>query len=325
MMIRHVSSPTNEQLDAARRVVADYLVPTPTARIFLRGRPVLAKLESLQPTGAFKIRGALSAIDAARRDDPTGAVITSSAGNHGLGIAHAANLLNVPATVVVPANASEAKVKKLLGYNIELIQFGSSYDEAQSRALELAEQRAIRYISPFNDTNVIAGQATVFDEMLLQAPELEHLVVSVGGGGLISGVLMSRDYHGRSDITVTGVQPVESSAMYHVLRGMRMSEVVHHATIADGLAGGGDEGAITNELIARHHVPLVLVPEIEIRRAVREAVEVNGLVLEGSATAAYAAITTNLIDDTTSRVGFIASGRNISHELLLALLHEPLA
>ncbi len=325
MMIRHVSPTTNEQLDAARRVVADHLAPTPTVTIFLRCRPVLAKLESLQPTGAFKIRGALSAVDASRREDPTGAVITSSAGNHGLGIAHAATLLGVPATVVVPANASVAKVKKLLSYNIELIQYGSSYDDAQTRALELAQERGIRYISPFNDTNVIAGQSTVFDEMLAQAPGLEHVVVPVGGGGLISGVLMSRDYHERGDIKVTGVQPQESSAMYHVLRGMKMADVVHHPTIADGLAGGGDEGAVTNELIARHNVPLLLVEEIAIRRAVREVAEVNGLVLEGSATTAYAAITENLVDDATSRIGFIASGRNISHELLVELLQEPLA
>ena len=97
--------------------------------------------------------------------------------------------------------------------------------------------------------------------MLLQAPEIEHVVVPVGGGGLISGVLLSRDGNGRSDVRVTGAQPMESSAMYHVLRGARMSEIVHRPTIADGLAGGGDEGAITNELIARNEVPLVLVED----------------------------------------------------------------
>jgi threonine dehydratase len=97
-MIRHVSAPTAEQLQAARRVVADHLVPTPTVTLSLRGRPVLAKLECLQITGAFKIRGALAAIDAAHREDPQGAVITSSAGNHGLGIAHAASILGVRLT-----------------------------------------------------------------------------------------------------------------------------------------------------------------------------------------------------------------------------------
>jgi threonine dehydratase len=323
-VIRHVLPPTNDQLAAARRIVADHLVATPTITLSLRGRPVLVKMESLQPTGSFKVRGALAAVDASRRDDPSGAVITASAGNHGLGIAYASSVLGVAATVVVPTNASAAKVKKLRDFSIELIQFGTSFDEAQSHAMDLAQQRSIRFISPFNDSDVIAGQSTALDEMLVQAPELEHLVVSVGGGGLLSGSLISRDLHGRDDIRFTGVQPEESAALYHVLRGATMDEVVHRPTIADGLAGGGDDGAITNDLIASHHVPLVLVPEVEIRRAVRETAENNGIVLEGSAAASYAAITCDLVDDSKSQIGFIASGRNISHELLLEILQEPL-
>lgn len=323
-MIRHVSVPTSEQLEHARDIVDHYLEPTPTVSILVRGRKVFVKLESLQVTGSFKIRGALAAVDAAHRVDPNGAVITASAGNHGLGIAHAASLLGVRATVVVPANASVAKVKKLSTYKIELIQFGSSYDEAQSHAKDLADERSIRFISPFNDSDVIAGQSTIFDEMLRQAPAIEHVVVSVGGGGLISGTLLSRDAQDRSDIRVTGVQPEESAALYHVLRGATMSDIVHNPTIADGLAGGGDDGAITNELIAKSGIDLVLVPEVEIRRAVREIAENNGLVMEGSAAASYAAIAANHVDDVTSRVGFIASGRNISHELLIELLSEPL-
>ena len=323
-MMRHVVAPNATELEAATRVIEEFLEPTPTVTLRLRGRAVSTKLESLQTTGSFKIRGALAAIDAARRDDPHGAVITSSAGNHGLGIAHASSLLHVPATVVVPANASAAKVKKLRGYDVELIQHGTSYDDAQAHALELAATRSIRYISPFNDTNVIAGQATVFVEMLGQAPEIEHVVVPVGGGGLMSGVLLAREAAGRGDLRVTGVQPEASAAMYHVLRGTPMGEVRHRATIADGLAGGGDEGALTNELIAAHGVPLVLVDEHLIRQGVREAAETNGLVLEGSAATPYAAIVRGLVDDPDSRIGFIASGRNIAHGLFLELLSEPL-
>ncbi len=320
-MVSQVLPPSSAQLERARRVVADHLQPTPTTTLSVRGRDVFAKLESLQPVGSFKIRGALAAIDAASEFDSD--VITSSAGNHGLGIAHAAMLLGVRATVVVPANASAVKVAQLRRYDVELIQIGSSYDEAQAHALEVAAQRSLHYISPFNNTHVIAGQATAFEEMLEQAPTIEHLVVSVGGGGLLSGCLLARDEARRGDVRVTGAQPENSAALYHVLRGATMATVTHAATIADGLAGGGDDDAITNEIIAQHHIALVLVPEQAIRRAVREVAETNGLVLEGSATASYAAITHDLIGDTTSRVGFIATGRNISHELLVAILNEP--
>ncbi len=323
-MSESVAAPSDEQLAHAREIIAHYLVPTPTVMIDVRGRSVAAKLESLQVTGSFKVRGALAALDAAHRADPSGAVITASAGNHGLGIAYASELLKVRATVVVPANASVAKVKKLAQYDVELIQFGSSYDEAQAHAKELAEQRSIRFISPFNDADVIAGQSTVADEMLAQASDVEHLVVPVGGGGLLSGTLISRDSNGRSDIRVTGVQPEVSAALYHVLRGATMADVVHGSTIADGLAGGGDDGAITNELIAKSGVDLVLVPEAAIRSAVREIAEVSGLVVEGSAAAPYAAIAAELVGRRGERFGFIASGRNITHELFVELLTEPL-
>ncbi len=323
-MIAEVLPPSPAQLEEARRVIADRLRPTPTVVLSLRGRSVFTKLESLQPTGSFKIRGALAAIDAVVRDEPGASVMTSSAGNHGLGIAHAAMLLGVKATVVVPANASAAKVAKLRQYEIELIQVGDSYDDAQAHAIDLAETRSVKYISPFNNTHVIAGQSTVMDEILIQAPEIEHLVVSVGGGGLISGCLLSRNSHDRHDISITGVQPANSAAMFHVLRGVAMADVEHASTIADGLAGGGDEDAVNNWIIAQHEVPLVLVPEVDIRRAVRECAETNGLVLEGSATASYAAITNDLVNDSSRRIGFIGTGRNIAHELLVEIMNEPL-
>lgn len=321
-MTNPVLPPTSAQLEEARRVVADHLQPTPTPTILINGRAVYAKLETLQVTGSFKIRGALAAVDASLRADPTGMVITSSAGNHGLGVAHAAMILGARATVVVPANASVAKVAKLRQYDIELIQIGTSYDDAQEHALALAAQRSIHYISPFNDTHVIAGQATALDEMLNQVPDIEHLVVSVGGGGLISGTLLTADLRGRNDLRITGVQPANSAAMFHVLQGATMAEVVHDFTIADGLAGGGDDGAATNAIIAEHKTPIVLVPEEKIREGVRHAAESNGLILEGSASASYAAIEHELIDDNDSRVGFLATGRNIATELLIEILRE---
>lgn len=321
-MARTVLPPTSDTVAAAREVIARYLTPTPTVTLSLRGRPVLTKMETINPTGAFKVRGALAAVHATMASDPRGAVITSSAGNHGLGVAYAAQLLDARATVVVPASASAAKVNKLRQYPIELIQWGSSYDEAQAYALELSESRGLHFVSPFNDPHVVSGQSTVFAEMLEQAPVLEHLVVSVGGGGLVSGCILARDMANRRDVRITGVQPENSAALYHVVRGTAMADVQHQPTIADGLAGGGDEGAITNDMVRENNVPLVLIAERHIRAAVRECLEETGLVMEGSATASYAAITENYIADTTSRVGFIACGRNIALDLLREILAE---
>jgi threonine dehydratase len=321
-MNRQVLPPSPAQLEAARRVVADHLVATPTITINIDGRAVLVKMESLQPTGSFKVRGALAALDALRREDPSTVVVTSSAGNHGLGIAYAAETLGVKAVVVVPKNASAAKVKKLRGFNIELIQFGLSYDDAQRHAKQLAYERSLVYVSPFNNTNVIAGQATMMLEMLEQAPALEHLVVSVGGGGLLSGALFTRSALGRLDVRLTGVQPSNSSALYHVLRGVAMDDVHHEPTIADGLAGGGDDDSVTNEIVRDSKVPIVLVDEPLIREGVRRCLIESGILLEGSASASYSAIAYNLVNDAELTIGFVASGRNIAEDLLREILGE---
>lgn len=314
--------PTLGDLEIAMRVIRDYLPVTPVAALDLRGGRVLAKLENLQRTGSFKVRGGLAAVSAAREEDPTGAVISASAGNHGLGVAYAATKLGVRATVVVPANASVAKVKKLKTYDIELIQHGATYDEAQTEAMRIADERSVRYVSPFNDTHVIAGQSTLFSELFDQVPDLQHVVVPVGGGGLISGAILAREAAGLHGVKITAVQPQNSCAMYHVLHGTPMNQVLHEPTIADGLAGGGDEGALTNDLIARNKIEFALVPESEIHAGVREAALVSGLVLEGSGATPYAAITNGLITEGEGHMAFIASGRNIAPELFVEILAE---
>ncbi len=316
-----VGAPTAQQLEDAREVVKRYLRPTPSVVLNIRGRDVFAKLDNLQVTGAFKVRGALAALDAVRREDSSIGVITSSAGNHGLGISHASSLLGVRATVVVPANASPVKVAKIRQYDVELIEFGSSYDEAQAHARELSEQRGLRFVSPFNNANVVAGQATAFDEFLDVFPDVEHVVVSVGGGGWISGVLVSREANNREDITITGVQSENSAAMAQFVRGEDPALTVHTPTIADGLAGGVDPGSITNDIILSSGIKVLTIAENSIRNAVREGVENNGLVMEGSSAASYALIAEQLEQD-RSKLGFMVSGRNIAFNLLQEILAE---
>ena len=321
-MTHHVPPPSSAQIEAARQVVADHLTPTPTITTTIRGRHVFAKMDCLQPVGSFKIRGALAAIADSLRHDPHGAVIASSAGNHGLGIAHAATLLGATATVVVPGNASAAKVSKLRTYDITLIQYGDTYDEAQEHAHALAERHSLHFLSPFNDPNVVAGQATCFDELLAQVPDVEEVVVPIGGGGLMAGCLVSRTANLRRDVTITGVQAENWAAMYHFLNGVAPDEIPHANTIADGLAGGVVVGAVTNALIEENKIDITLVPEALVRRGVAEALRDNGILLEGSSAVAYAAIAEKLIDVTDRRVAFIASGRNIADALLREILAE---
>ena len=279
-------------------------------------------MDSLQPVGSFKIRGALAAIADSLRRDPHGAVIASSAGNHGLGIAHAATLLGATATVVVPGNASAAKVAKLKTYDITLIQYGDTYDEAQEHAHALADAHSLHFLSPFNDPNVVAGQATCFDELLAQVPDIEEVVVPIGGGGLMAGCLVSRTANLRHDVKITGVQAENWAAMYHYLNGVAPDDIPHANTIADGLAGGVVEGAVTNALIEENKIDITLVPEASVRRGVAEALRDNGILLEGSSSVGYAALAERLIDTADRRVAFIASGRNIADALLREILAE---
>ena len=279
-------------------------------------------MDSLQPVGSFKIRGALAAIADSLRQDPHGAVIASSAGNHGLGIAHAATLLGATATVVVPGNASAAKVAKLKTYDITLIQYGDTYDEAQEHAHALADAHSLHFLSPFNDPNVVAGQATCFDELLAQVPDIEEVVVPIGGGGLMAGCLVSRTANLRHDVKITGVQAENWAAMYHYLNGVAPDDIPHANTIADGLAGGVVEGAVTNALIEENKIDITLVPEASVRRGVAEALRDNGILLEGSSSVGYAALAEQLIDTADRRVAFIASGRNIADALLREILAE---
>jgi len=321
-MTHHVPPPSSAQMEAARQVVADHLTPTPTISTTIRGRHVFAKMDSLQPVGSFKIRGALAAIADSLRRDPHGAVIASSAGNHGLGIAHAATLLGATATVVVPGNASAAKVAKLKTYDITLIQYGDTYDEAQEHAHALADAHSLHFLSPFNDPNVVAGQATCFDELWAQVPDIEEVVVPIGGGGLMAGCLVSRTANLRHDVKITGVQAENWAAMYHYLNGVAPDDIPHANTIADGLAGGVVEGAVTNALIEENKIDITLVPEASVRRGVAEALRDNGILLEGSSSVGYAALAEQLIDTADRRVAFIASGRNIADALLREILAE---
>ena len=236
---RDIDWPT--RLAEAQTVVQTYLDRTPLVRVDLGGfdPPTYLKLESLQPTGSFKVRGALAAVATAARDGRP--VVTASAGNHGLGVAFAATRLNARATVVVPENASTVKVEALRGFDIDLLLVGDRYDAAEQAALRIAEQTNAEFISAYTHPDVIAGQATAVGEVAEQVVGPFRIVVPVGGGGLAAGTALAAP----ARASVVGVEAQASRAVSASMSAGRVIDVDVEPTIADGLAGNIAADTIT--------------------------------------------------------------------------------
>jgi threonine dehydratase len=315
-MPRHVDIPTPNDLHLAHQVVQRHLAPTPLVRIGT-GPDRWLKLESMQPTGSFKVRGALAALTGIGGRER---IVTASAGNHALGVAWASRELGIPATIVVAETASPLKIGKLRALGADLVLHGGSYDEAEAHALELARAGAY-YLSPYNDTRVIAGQATVLDAILQQFPVTSEpftVIVPVGGGGLLAG-MATRLHHlaGHDHITLVGVEAEASRAVSAAVEAGRTVEVPIGETLADGLAGNVEAGSVTVDIIRERQVPMCAVTEDEIRAAIRALFHEHGVVAEGSAATAYAAMG---IIETEQPAVAVVTGRNIAWPVLRGIL-----
>jgi threonine dehydratase len=292
--MRTVEAPTRDDVRAAEQRIRPFLPPTPLVASDGFG----LKLETFQPTGSFKVRGALAALT--RVDEP---VVTASAGNHGLAVGWAAQQLRLDATVVVAQTASRAKIEGIQRFPVRLVLHGSSYDEAEQHALSLGG----RYVSPYNDRDVIAGQGTV----ALELADVDTIVVPIGGGGLAAGIGLT------TEARVIGVVPEASPAMQSELAGRGQVEV--RPTIADGLAGNIEPGSVTIELCARHVDEIVTVSEAEIVDAMRFLAREHGLVAEGAGAAAVAALLAGRVHAEGDTVA-IVTGRNVTAETLARAL-----
>jgi len=272
------------------------------------------KLETFQPTGSFKIRGALAAISALARDRHA---VTASAGNHGLGVAWAAARLGRTATVVVPEHSSAAKVSALRTYPIELVERGADYDAAEKYALELATAEGASFISPYNDPTVIAGQATIGRELEGQAPGELTVVAPVGGGGLLSGLSLWSS--SRPEVRIAGVESSESRAVSAAVAVGHIVAVPMGATIADGLSGNLEPGSVTPGLVAR--AQLVAVDDDELRHAMRWLFANHGLVTESSGAAGIAAVLAGKVD-MSGQLVVVVTGRNIAADRYAEILRR---
>ncbi|MEO3825151.1 pyridoxal-phosphate dependent enzyme [Actinomadura sp. B10D3] len=300
MTVRTVRPPDLDDLERAWRAVSAVLAPTPLIPSGLAPGALL-KLETFQPTGAFKVRGALAAVAALPEGEP---VVTASAGNHGLGMGYAAARSGADVAVVVSTKASPVKVDRIGAFPVRLVQHGTTYDEAEAHAMTLPGH----YVSPYNDPAVIAGQGTIGRELDEQADGPLTVIAPVGGGGLLAGLcLWARE---RGNVRVLGVESAVSRGVSASLAAGRVAAVEVGETFADGLPGNLEPGCVTPEVIG-DTAEMTAVTDDQIRTALRWLFHEHGLVAEGAGAAGVAAVLAGKAE-VTGRPVVIISGRNIT-------------
>jgi threonine dehydratase len=283
------------------------------------GARVFLKFENLQFTASFKERGALNKLATmlARGERPSG-VIAASAGNHAQGVAHHAQRLGLPAVIVMPQHTPTVKVERTRGFGARVVLHGETFDDARGHALQLAEREGLTFIHPFDDALVIAGQGTIGLEMLRAQPEIDTLVIAVGGGGLISGIATVAR-HIRPDIRIVGVQTARFPAMVNAIKGTAHPQGT--STIAEGIAVGVP-GRLTQELIRARVDDLVLVDEGDIEEAILMLLEIEKTLVEGAGAAGLAALLKEPARYAGRHVGLVLCGGNIDPLLLAAIIER---
>ncbi|MCH8957019.1 threonine/serine dehydratase [candidate division KSB1 bacterium] len=281
------------------------------------GSEVYLKLENWQKTGSFKIRGALNKMLSLSSEEKQKGIITASAGNHGLGVAHAAKMLGIHGKIVVPENASLAKIKALQNYELELLKQGRDYDEAEEIAWEIQKREDLTFIHAFSDAAIIAGQGTIGLEILEDLPDAQTILVPIGGGGLIAGIAIAAKSI-NPKVKVVGVQSEASPAMFNSVQAARCVETPIEETIADGLAGRF-VAEFTLELTRKHVDEVVLVSENGIKEAIKFVIENEHMLIEGAAAVGVAALLEEKVK-THGKTVVLLTGRNIHSQVLKEIL-----
>lgn len=306
----------------ARIRIKDYIKTTPLRKSqylsdLIEGS-VFLKLESEQVTGSFKVRGALNRLLTLTKEESSKGVITASTGNHGLGTAFAAEKLGISAQVVFPQEASAVKLKKMQDAGVNVIQ-DVGYADIESYARNLAEERGLTYVSPYNDPMIIAGAGTTGLEILEQIEKVHSVIVPIGGGGLISGIATVVKTISK-ETEMIGVQSEASPEVYESWKAGHWVDAEESDSLAQGLMGGVEHDSITLDIIQKYLDRIVLVQEKSILEALSVLYEQEGLVIEGAGAASTAALLERVSEFKGKRVALVVSGGNISEEELMALL-----
>jgi threonine dehydratase len=317
---------TVQEILHAQRTIHPYIFRTPLRDSFLLservGASVYLKLENWQITGSFKPRGALNRMALMTEAERARGIVTASAGNHALGVGHAARALNIsPATIFVPRTAPRAKIDKLRQFPVQVQAVGETYDDAHHAAEVFQRETGATFIHAYDDPRTVAGQGTIGLEILEDLPDVDAILVPVGGGGMIAGIAVAVKALVPT-VKVIAVQPAASPALRDSLRdGKCYEEYAAAPTICDGLAGG--IGKIVFEEAQRGLIDdVVLVEEDETRAAIRALAETQQLIVEGSGAVGVAALLTGKVKMPGQRVVAVLSGGNIDLELFAEIINH---
>jgi len=306
-------------IQAAAGKLAGHVLDTPCVESKTLGQivgaQVFLKFENLQFTASFKERGALNKL-LALVDDGVRGVIAASAGNHAQGVAHHAQRLGLRAVIVMPLHTPTVKVERTLGFGAEVVLHGETFDEAREHALTLAAAQGLTFVHPFDDPLVIAGQGTIAIEMLRAQPDLDTLVIAVGGGGLISGIATAVRAL-KPDVQIIGVQTSRFPAMVNLFKHSTHAQGA--STIAEGIAVG-QPGQITRRIVAECVDDMVLVDEGDIEQAIVMLLEIEKTLVEGAGAAGLAALLKEPARYAGRKVGLVLCGGNIDPLLLSAII-----
>lgn len=311
-----------ERIGEAERLIRPHIRETPLVQSLAltetTGVEVWLKCENLQVTGSFKVRGATNRLLTLPADARRAGVVAASSGNHGIAVAHAGRTSGIPVTVYVPDFASSAKVAAMRRLGANVVAFGTDGLDTEFEARRKAQSQGRVYVSPYNDLAVVAGQGTVGVELDKQLAGIEVVIVAVGGGGLIAGIAAFLK-HRHPGIRIVGAQPANSKVMIESIRAGQVVEIPSLPTLSDGTAGGIEADTVTFSYCRSLVDEWVEVEEADIARAMRHAIEVEHLLIEGSAGVALAALSM-LRTPARGRAIVVLCGANVSAARLREVL-----
>jgi len=313
---------TKEVREAEQRI-SRFVLQTPIEYSFplskLLKANVYLKLENLQITGSFKIRGAFNKILSLSEEQRKKGFITASTGNHGLAVSYALKELGYKGTIFLPHSVIHSKIKAFEYFPVQLKFIGKGCEETENYAREFARKYNKIYISPYNDEKIIGGQGTIGLEISKQLKKFDYVLASVGGGGMISGIAGYLKKM-NSSVKITGCLPVNSPVMYESIKADKIVNMKVKPTISDGTVGGIEPEAITFKLCKKLVDDWILVSEAEIKEAIKFMLMAHHYLIEGAAGVTVASAVKNKKRFTGKTIVLILCGRNISLELLKKIL-----